>query len=89
MKMHKHHLPDFDVVLVGPQSEVDRYRRFVAGLYGDGVCDAVKQCESERRACERLVERFPKNQVHATGVLIADVCARRVATPLPGEGTDG
>jgi len=44
----------------------------------DALRDAVEQCESERRACERLVERFPKNAVHATGVLIADVCARRV-----------
>lgn len=48
----------------------------------DALLEAVEQCESEKRACAKLAERFPKNAVHATGVLIADVCARRVRTLL-------
>ena len=53
----------------------------------DALIEAAEQCESKRRACEKLVERFPKNAVHATGVLIADVCARRVRSLL-GEVED-
>lgn len=48
----------------------------------DALTEAVEQCESERRACEVLCARFPKNPVHATGVLIANVCARRVRSLL-------
>lgn len=53
----------------------------------DALLEAVEQCESEQRACERLAARFPKNPVHATGVLIANVCARRVRALL-GEDAD-
>lgn len=35
----------------------------------DALVQAMEECESERRACEKLCERFPKNAVHATGVL--------------------
>lgn len=54
----------------------------------DALVEAAEQCESERRACEKLTARFPKNSVHATGVLIADVCARRVRTLLGEDGED-
>ena len=53
----------------------------------DALIEAAEQCESEQRACEKLAKRFPKNPVHATGVLIANVCARRVRTLL-GEDTE-
>lgn len=53
----------------------------------DALLEAVEQCESERRACETLTKRFPKNSVHATGVLIADVCARRVRSLLGEDPT--
>lgn len=55
----------------------------------DALLEAVEQCESERRACESLTKRFPKNSVHATGVLIADVCARRVRSLLGEAPTEG
>ena len=51
--------------------------------------EAVEECESERRACERLIARLPKNAVHATGVLIADVCARRVRALLGEDEENG
>lgn len=57
----------------------------VTQIREDSLLEAVEQCESERRACERLLERFPKNAVHATGVLIANVCARRVRSLLGDE----
>lgn len=59
----------------------------VAQTREDALIEAAEQCESERRACERLTKRFPKNAVHATGLLIADVCARRVRALL-GEDAD-
>ena len=54
----------------------------VTQIREDALIEAVEQCESERRACEVLCRRFPKNNVHATGVLIANVCARRVRSLL-------
>lgn len=58
-----------------------------AQIREDTLMDAIAQCESEKRACEKLVERFPKNAVHATGVLIADVCRRRILS-LVGDDAD-
>lgn len=53
----------------------------------DALLEAVEQCESERRACEKLAHAFPKSPIHATGVQIADVCTRRVRGLL-GEETE-
>lgn len=54
----------------------------IAQTREDALLEAVQECEREQRACELLAKRFPKNQVHATGVLIANVCRRRVRALL-------
>ena len=54
----------------------------------DALIEAVEQCESERRACEKLARAFPKSPIHATGVQIADVCARRVRGLLGEEAEE-
>ncbi len=59
----------------------------IAKLRTDAICEAAEQCESEQRACEKLARAFPKSPIHATGVTIANVCARRVRGLLGQKST--